>query len=426
MADAHALAKLWTEGLSNPDASRDAVAAVLADDVTTINALGTTEGKDAVLASYGKSQLAAFIAQGKWSEPVADGDDYVATCTFVPGSPVPGITVRVRASGANQIARVETTMQAAPPPAAKPSDEVLRWAAGAVDGTSVVSIESLGRGGHRASGTFQLRIEGPAARATGVVLKVPVPGWISVGMVRTNARALQVAESHGLAAPRLIAADLDGRACGTVATLETFLSGRADLPTTVSVARLQEAGAALARINSVEMEPQADLPVRILPHWDDLAAERRRGQMPTTPLLQEADERVTAHGLPAAASVFLHGDVWAGNMLWDDDRCVALIDWKTAGVGHPGVDLGGLRLQTAVQYGEEAPVHVLEGWQREAGRAAIALPYWDAVAVLNTPTVVPDGEGFADDGSPLKAEALTQRRDAFLRNALNQLPSQGG
>src|SRR3954469_1486198 len=132
-------------------------------------------------------------------------------------------------------------MQAAAPPATKPSDQVLRWAVGAVDGTSVVSTESRGSGGHRASGTFCLRIEGPAARATDVVLKVPVRGWISVGMVRTNARAPQVAETHGLAAPRLSPADLDGSASGTVATLETFLSGTADLPTTVSVARLQEA-----------------------------------------------------------------------------------------------------------------------------------------------------------------------------------------
>jgi hypothetical protein len=31
--------------------------------------------------------------------------------------------------------------------------------------------------------------------------------------------------------------------------------------------------------------------------------------------------------------------------------------------------------------------------------------------------------GFADDGSPLDAAAVTERRDAFLRNALDQLPA---
>src|SRR3954469_21822933 len=146
--------------------------------------------------------------------------------------------------------------------AAMPSEQVLRWAAEGGGGTSVVSAESLSRGDHRPSGTFRLRIEGPAARATNVILKVPVPGWIRAAWVITNARALQLAETHGLAAPRLIAADLDGRASGTVTTLETFLSGSADLPPTASVARLREGGAALARVHAFSMEAQAHLPHR--------------------------------------------------------------------------------------------------------------------------------------------------------------------
>ena len=240
----------------------------------------------------------------------------------------------------------------------------------------------------------------------------------------TNAQALRLAETHGLAAPRLIAADLDGRASGTVATLETFLSGSSDLPPIVSAARLREAGAAIARVNAVVLAPPAELPHRPRPcAADDRAADRRRGWTPTTPLLQQADERVRSHGVPATASVFLHGDVWGGNMLWEGDRCVALIDWKTAGVGDPGVDLGSLRMQMALQYGQDAPAHVLEGWQRQAGRAAIAVPYWDAVAALNTPTVLHGWPGFAGDGSPLDAEAVTERRDAFFRTALDQLPA---
>src|SRR5205823_142572 len=50
---------------------------------------------------------------------------------------------------------------------------------------------------------------------------------------------------------------------------------------------------------------------------------------------------------------------------------------------------------------------------------------WDAVAALNTPTVI-HGEwlpGFAGDGSPLDAAPVTERRDAFFRTALDQLPT---
>ena len=304
-----------------------------------------------------------------------------------------------------------------------PSDQALRWAADAIGGTSVVSTESLGRGDHRPSGTFRLSIEGPAG-TTDVILKHTVPRWIGTRMVATNARALQLAETYGLAAPRLIAADLDGSASGTVATLETLLSGRADLPPAASVARLREAGAAIARVHAVTLEVQPDLPDRPRPcAVDDRAAERRRGWMPTTPLLQQADKRVRTRRPRAGASVFVHGDIWGGNMLWEADRCVALIDWKTAGVGDPGVDLGSLRMQMALQYGQDAPAHVLEGWEQQAGRAATAVPYSDAVAALNTPTVMDGWPGFADDGSPLDALAVTERRDSFLRTALDQLPA---
>jgi aminoglycoside phosphotransferase (APT) family kinase protein len=77
--------------------------------------------------------------------------------------------------------------------------------------------------------------------------------------------------------------------------------------------------------------------------------------MPTTPVLQQADEQVRSYRPPPAASVLVHGDVWAGNVLWEGDRCVAMIDWKTAGAGNSGVDLGSLRMQMALQYSHDAP-----------------------------------------------------------------------
>src|SRR5215218_10408628 len=118
--------------------------------------------------------------------------------------------------------------------AALPSEQVLRWVAGVVGRMRVVSIEDPSRSSHRPSGTFRLRVEGTSTGATDLILKLSVPRWITDGMVITNARALRLAETHGLAGPRLIAADLDGRASGTVATLETFLSGSSDLPPMVS------------------------------------------------------------------------------------------------------------------------------------------------------------------------------------------------
>jgi aminoglycoside phosphotransferase (APT) family kinase protein len=56
------------------------------------------------------------------------------------------------------------------------------------------------------------------------------------------------------------------------------------------------------------------------------------------------------------------------------DTVRALIDWKTAGVGNPGVDLGELRKQVAIAYGEEAPKFVLDSWERAAGTPALDVP----------------------------------------------------
>jgi hypothetical protein len=63
-----------------------------------------------------------------------------------------------------------------------------------------------------------------------------------------------------------------------------------------------------------------------------------------------------------------------------------VIDWKTAGVGNPGVDLGELRKQAVILYGGDAPKYLLEGWERASDAQADHVPYWDAVATLNTPT----------------------------------------
>lgn len=124
----------------------------------------------------------------------------------------------------------------------------------------------------------------------------------------------------------------------------------------------------------------------------------------------------------ARQTVFVHADLWAGNMMWNGDTSVTLIDWKDSGAGQAGVDLGHLRMKMAMQYGLEAARHVLDGWQQEMGREATDMPYWDVVATVHTPTELNDWEpGFDGDGNQLSNTAITERRNAFLRNALDLL-----
>jgi aminoglycoside phosphotransferase (APT) family kinase protein len=66
--------------------------------------------------------------------------------------------------------------------------------------------------------------------------------------------------------------------------------------------------------------------------------------------------------------------MWPGNTVIVDARVRALIDWKTAGVGNPGVDLGELRKQVAILYGDGAPKYVLQGWKVPATRTLMMSP----------------------------------------------------
>jgi aminoglycoside phosphotransferase (APT) family kinase protein len=142
---------------------------------------------------------------------------------------------------------------------------------------------------------------------------------------------------------------------------------------------------------------------------------------PITALLIEADQRLNQHRPPDDEQVFLHADVWFGNTLWNDDRCLGLIDWKSAGVGHPGVDIGSLRLNTALIYGMAAADEITRGWEETIGRQADAVAYWDAIAALYTPAEL--GALPAPTNRTISSLEVSQRRDAFLLDALNRLDS---
>ncbi|MET7402675.1 aminoglycoside phosphotransferase family protein [Dactylosporangium sp. NPDC005572] len=283
--------------------------------------------------------------------------------------------------------------------------ELLAWLTAQLDGRMTVgAIRSL----HGGESPWWIDVTAPGGATSSLVLRCP-SSRITAEQIATNAAALTVAERHGLPAPRLVAADPDGRTAGTPASLETVVPGSSTWPATPSAELLLAAGAAVARVHTVTLAPQPHLPWRPRPiAVDDFAADRRAGRMPTTALLELADELVQAITPPPGPVVFVHGDVWPGNTVVGGGAVHALIDWKTAGAGNPGVDLGELRKQVAILYDDDAPGHVLRGWERAGGARADDVAYWDAVAALNTPT-----------GSYSRHAA--DRRDAFLRAALARL-----
>ncbi|MEO3756283.1 aminoglycoside phosphotransferase family protein [Streptomyces sp. B6B3] len=299
-----------------------------------------------------------------------------------------------------------------------PTDAALAWAVESVGGDgTVVAVRGLREG----SNPWLLRIDhdGGTVEAVLKTAHTEDPGGLA-----TEIAALRLAEERGIPAPRIIAVDVEGDSAGTRAILETVVPGRSTIPVEPTAERLHALGAAVAALCAVPAQPSPALPLRIRPiSASDFARARRRGTDHTTPLLDAADQEIRRLPVPGGRTVLVHGDIWQGNLMWEGDAFSGMLDWDMAGVGHPGVDLCALRLDAALTYGRDAAEPVLAGWERATGERAEDLAYWDAVAALNQPG---DMAVFApvmhDQGrDDLTAGTLNERRDAFLRAALDRL-----
>ena len=300
----------------------------------------------------------------------------------------------------------------------QPSPETLAWAARAVaPGATVADARPIGG----ATGPWVLDIRG-AAVAT-VVLRV---GELDDANVRrrfgVESTALRLAEHHGIGAPRLIGADLDGAAPSQLKILSSFLAGTSAVPAVATHERLAALGRAVAELSRTKVTGAGELPVRHCPLSDlDFAATRAAGD--TTPLLDAGQRYLSEAPLPTADHVLVHGDCWQGNMLWSDNEFVGFVDWDAAGTGPPGVDLGSLRCDVAMYFGLAATDAVYEGWQAVTGEPFELLAYWDVVAALSTPTdlsewmPVIEGQG----GPVVDARTVTDARDEFLESALDRI-----
>lgn len=311
-----------------------------------------------------------------------------------------------------------------------PTAQAIAWASTQLGVDAITATVGL----HEGTSPWRLdyRANGRAGQA---ILRVVDEDRVWAGAILRAAAGLTVAGDHGLPTARLLALDPDGSSAGAPALLETYLGESAAR----SRDAMSTAGAALAAIHHIELAPTEHLP-RIAHHTpsDDHPSDRRwtrryqqarasdrekvitdlqqarpwmsrqratarLTQTPTSDFLTDADERLSAIPAPQGQS-FLHGDVWLGNMHWAVRTCNGLLDWKSAGVGHPGVDLGSLRMRATFDFGTDAADEVTAAWEEAAGRRAEAIPYWDASAALHTP--------YDEDTEP---------RDAFLDDALHRL-----
>jgi aminoglycoside phosphotransferase (APT) family kinase protein len=119
----------------------------------------------------------------------------------------------------------------------------------------------------------------------------------------------------------------------------------------------------------------------------------------------------------------LHGDFWAGNLLWKDDEIVAVIDWEEAALGDPLTDVATTRLDLLWAFGPAAMSAFTDHYFSLTSAPAAHLPLWDLVASLRPAGVfsawVAD---WVDFGRPdMNAPTMRAQHRWFLDRALGAL-----
>ena len=297
-----------------------------------------------------------------------------------------------------------------------PGIALLKWVTGSVArGSSVVSAVGLRRG----HPPWLVRLSNSAIEE--VVVRVGDES--TVDSLLTEAAALRAIADSAVPGPRLLALAMgDTDHPGVFALAMSALQGTSRMTAEPSIARLEALGGAIGLLHAAPVPSSCHLPMRKRP-VEPVDFDAARRSQPSRPLLAHAEQLLRQLPVPHHPSVFVHGDFWHGNTIWDDERLAGIVDWECAGIGHPGIDLGMQRCDAALIAGGRASDHVLHGYESTTGRRASDVAYWDIVAALTTPptmesfVAVVAGQGRTD----LDAPTLLARRDDFLAAAIATL-----
>lgn len=116
--------------------------------------------------------------------------------------------------------------------------------------------------------------------------------------------------------------------------------------------------------------------------------------------------------------VLLHGDYWPGNVVWQDGRIAAVIDWEDAAVGDPLADVSNARLEILWAFGPDCMDDFTRHYRTLMPETDLrALPYWDLYAAFR---LAPSK--FAAWGLDTEKETIMRERHSwFVYQALERL-----
>ncbi len=193
---------------------------------------------------------------------------------------------------------------------------------------------------------------------------------------------LQLTRSLELAAQTPYYLDRSGKIFPTPYLVMEYIDGKAEFPAAPSADFTFQLAKHLAKIHSANCSNQD---TSFLSQYPGTCDEISNQQF-TGSALEVAHLRAKLEEVPQPAqrnpSVLLHGDYWPGNILWRDDRLVAVVDWEDAMLGDPLIDFAISRLDILWIFGEDAFRSFTRHYQSLMDIDYTDLPYQDLCAAL--------------------------------------------
>jgi aminoglycoside phosphotransferase (APT) family kinase protein len=221
------------------------------------------------------------------------------------------------------------------------ADGIMRLLAGAEEVTLSQPEQVFGGNARLAWSCEASWVEGGARRTESLILLVRGVGSQVTTDPAWEVAVLERVVPQGVRAPRVWAHDLGGELLGGPAVLLELLPGRAD-PVAwlkgdpeVGRARTLDLARALAELHRADpsglpaSEPLVEL-------WRNRFLASRLEPLPA---LSWLFDWLTDHETEPERAAVVHGDFRPGNVLYEDDRITALLDWELAHLGDPVEDL---------------------------------------------------------------------------------------
>ncbi|SMP18691.1 Phosphotransferase enzyme family protein [Laceyella tengchongensis] len=236
---------------------------------------------------------------------------------------------------------------------------------------------------------------------------------------RDEFHLLQVLHALGLPVPTPLHIEESSGIFPTPCIAIEYIEGRTELSPADLTDYLNQFTAALAQIHRVDYVRQD---ITFLP--DQSAIYRQTLRRQPSCLDESKVERCIWDTLTSIwplpqhnEPVLLHGDFWPGNILWHEQRLVAIIDWEDAAVGDPLADVANSRLELLWAFGHDAMNHFTHQYRAMMPAVDFTnLPYWDLCAALRP------AHSMAHWGLDARTEkSMRSKLNEFVKLAFDQL-----